>query len=142
LARKLSRHILRTTAQVAAFVSAPSWGENIMAQAKRSSESNVVRVDPKLNRPPQADESVPEALVPDVVRTTLHPSEPETAPGTQMAAPDRWQRIQQRAYEIALQRGFTPGAELNDWLQAEREIDGTSNDLSARQSAPEDQFTG
>jgi hypothetical protein len=110
-----------------------------MAQAKRSSVDNVVKVDPKLHRPPQADESVPEALVPDVVHTTLRRSEPDTAPGTQTAAPDRWQRIQQRAYEIAQARGFTPGAELNDWLQAEREIDG---DGSTRQAAPEDQFTG
>jgi hypothetical protein len=110
-----------------------------MAQAKRSSADNVVKVDPKLHRPPQADESVPEALVPDVVHTTLRRSEPETAPGTQVAAPDRWQRIQRRAYEIAQARGFTPGAELNDWLQAEREIDG---DGGTRQAAPQDQFTG
>lgn len=112
-----------------------------MAQAKRSSADNVVNVDPKLNRPQQADESVPEALVPDVVRTTLHRTdgEADTAPGTQSAAPDRWQRIQRRAYEIAQNRGFTPGAELNDWLQAEREIDG---DGGSRQAQPQDQFTG
>ena len=112
-----------------------------MAQAKRSSADNVVTVDPKLHRPPQADESVPEALVPDVVHTTLHRNEAEVAaPDTQIAAPDRWQRIQHRAYEIAQERGFTPGAELNDWLQAEREIDGEAG--SARQARPEDQFTG
>lgn len=112
-----------------------------MAQAKRSSADNVGKVDPKLNRPPQADESVPEAVVPDVVRTTLHRSDSEvdTAPGTQTAAPDRWQRIQQRAYEIAQNRGFTPGAELNDWLQAEREIDG---DGGSREAPRQDQFTG
>jgi len=109
-----------------------------MAQAKRSSADNVVKVDPRLNRPPQADESVPEALVPDVVHTTLQRKEPDVAPETQLAAPDRWQRIQQRAYEIAQERGFTPGAELNDWLQAEREIDGDG----ARRGRPEDQFTG
>lgn len=110
-----------------------------MAQAKRSSADNVVKVDPQLRRPQQADESVPEALVPDVVHTTLHRSEADTAPGTQTTAPDRWQRIQARAYEIAQERGFTPGAELNDWLQAEREIDG---DGGTRQAAPEAQFTG
>ncbi len=31
--------------------------------------------------------------------------------------------IAQRAYEIAKQRGFSPGHELDDWLQAEREIE-------------------
>jgi len=110
-----------------------------MGQAKRSSADNVVTVDPKLRRSPQADESVPEALVPDVVRTKLHRTEADTAPETQSAAPDRWQRIQHRAYEIAQKRGFTPGAELNDWLQAEREIDGESG---GTQAAPQDQFTG
>jgi hypothetical protein len=110
-----------------------------MAQAKRPSADNVVKVDPRLNRPPQADESVPEALVPDVVHTTLHRSDTDAAPGTQTAAPDRWQRIQSRAYEIAQERGFTPGAELNDWLQAEREIDG---DGTTRRARPEAQFTG
>ena len=117
-----------------------------MAHAKRSSADNVVEVDPKLNRPPQADESVPEALVPDVVHTNLHRSEAETAPGTQSAAPDRWQRIQRRAYEIAQERDFRPGAELNDWLQAEREVDGARVDPGSgggtRQAQPQDQFTG
>jgi len=111
-----------------------------MGQAKRSSADNVVKVDPQSKRPPQADESVPEALVPDVVHTKLHRSDADSAPDTQTAAPDRWQRIQQRAYEIAQERGFTPGAELNDWLQAEREIDG--NGGGTRQAQPQDQFTG
>jgi hypothetical protein len=109
-----------------------------MAQAKRSSTDDVLKVDPKLQRPRNAEESVPEALVPDVVHTNLHRSEGDAAAAdAQTAPPNRWQRIQQRAYEIAQERGFTPGAELNDWLQAEREVDG-----SARQARPEDQFTG
>jgi len=33
------------------------------------------------------------------------------------------ERIQQRAYEIAKRRGFAPGQEVEDWLQAEREIE-------------------
>jgi hypothetical protein len=32
-------------------------------------------------------------------------------------------RIARRAYELAARRGFTPGHELDDWLQAEREIE-------------------
>lgn len=108
-----------------------------MGQAKRTATDNVVKVDPKSQRPANADESVPEALVPDVVHTHLHRSEADSAADAQTASPDRWQRIQSRAYEIAQERGFTPGAELNDWLQAEREVDG-----EARQASPEDQFTG
>ena len=34
-------------------------------------------------------------------------------------------QIQQRAYELYEQRGRADGHELDDWLQAEREIKGT-----------------
>ena len=34
------------------------------------------------------------------------------------------EEIRQRAYEIYLERGGLPGDELDDWLQAERELDG------------------
>ena len=105
-----------------------------MGSAKRS-QDNVVKVDPQLQRPANADESVPEALVPDVVRTKLQRGDEDGAANTVHA--DRWQRIQHRAYEIAQERGFQPGAELHDWLQAEREIDA-----APRQTKPEDQFTG
>jgi len=32
------------------------------------------------------------------------------------------EEIRQRAYEIYLDRGAVPGFELDDWLQAEREL--------------------
>ena len=32
------------------------------------------------------------------------------------------QKIRDRAYQIYLQRGEQPGSELEDWLQAEREL--------------------
>jgi hypothetical protein len=32
------------------------------------------------------------------------------------------QQVRNRAYEIYLQRGGQPGYELEDWLQAEREL--------------------
>jgi hypothetical protein len=32
-------------------------------------------------------------------------------------------RIAARAYELARRRNFAPGGELDDWLQAEREIE-------------------
>jgi DUF2934 family protein len=32
------------------------------------------------------------------------------------------QEIRNRAYEVYLQRGAQPGYELEDWLQAEREL--------------------
>jgi hypothetical protein len=41
------------------------------------------------------------------------------------------QQIQQRAYELYDQRGRTDGQDLEDWLQAEREIKGTQTDATA-----------
>jgi Protein of unknown function (DUF2934) len=34
------------------------------------------------------------------------------------------EEIRLRAYEIYLERGSLPGNELDDWLKAERELDG------------------
>jgi hypothetical protein len=36
--------------------------------------------------------------------------------------PAREQEIRRRAYEIHLERGEEPGSDLEDWLQAEREL--------------------
>ena len=102
-----------------------------MHPARKSSSEPVVKIDPALNRPANADESVPEALVPDVVHTDVQRSAPDTQ--------TRWQRIARRAYELAQQRGFAPGAELSDWLQAEKQIDVADQQ---RQAAPENQLTG
>lgn len=94
---------------------------------------NVAKVDPKSQRPPNSEESTPETLVPDVIHTDLRPQ----SSGGQTSLQGRWVRIQQRAYQIAQQRGFSTGAELDDWLQAEIEIDGATVEES-----PEQQFTG
>jgi Protein of unknown function (DUF2934) len=37
--------------------------------------------------------------------------------------------IQERAYELFLKRGQQPGHELEDWLQAEREVKGSQEKL-------------
>ncbi len=49
-------------------------------------------------------------------------AEPQTASG-QMAPEQRQHLIAQAAYFIAERRGFAPGNELEDWLQAEAEIE-------------------
>ncbi len=103
-----------------------------MRPARKSFSEPVVKVDPSLHRPANADESVPEALVPDVVRTNVQQTTPETSQ-------TRWSRIARRAYELAQHRGFAPGAELSDWLQAEKEIDAADQQ---KQAAPENQITG
>jgi len=51
-----------------------------------------------------------------------------TQPGTAVEERERLlqstreQEIKNRAYEIYLQRGAQPGYEVEDWLQAEREL--------------------
>ena len=37
------------------------------------------------------------------------------------------EEIRLRAYEIYLERGSLPGTELDDWLQAEHELDGRAS---------------
>jgi Protein of unknown function (DUF2934) len=52
------------------------------------------------------------------------PTEPDTAAEEREGFLDspREQAIRNRAYEIYLQRGGQSGYELEDWLQAEREL--------------------
>ena len=50
-------------------------------------------------------------------------SGPGIAPRGVSLSPELAERIAQRAYEIAERRGFSPGHELDDWLEAEREVE-------------------
>jgi hypothetical protein len=104
-----------------------------MARNSRDRANGAIKADGKSavqrNRPPNADELSPETLISDA---PAHGDIPATSQGG-----DRQSRIAKRAYELAQRRGFTPGAELDDWLQAESEIDACP-----RPARPEDQFTG
>ena len=42
-------------------------------------------------------------------------------------ADGREERVRAAAYALAAERGFAPGREVDDWLQAERQIDGGGN---------------
>ena len=48
---------------------------------------------------------------------------PPAAPASNVSHEERERLIAERAYQLAAERGFAPGAELEDWLAAEREID-------------------
>lgn len=50
---------------------------------------------------------------------TVQPMPPATAPGE----PASKAMIEEAAYYRAEKRGFQPGNELDDWLEAEKEID-------------------
>jgi hypothetical protein len=67
-------------------------------------------------------------------RPVLRPDSPESKSDASASGPglmprgepvprEQAERIAKRAYEIAERRGFAPGYELDDWLQAEREIE-------------------
>jgi hypothetical protein len=47
------------------------------------------------------------------------------------SADSRAERIARVAYFRAQQRGFEPGLELEDWLAAEREVDGAADSPGA-----------
>ncbi len=57
---------------------------------------------------------------------------------------DREARIAEAAYWRSERRGFEPGHELEDWLEAEREIDGSGsqNDESARTQTSAERSSG
>jgi hypothetical protein len=51
----------------------------------------------------------------------IAPSAPRK-PKPKASSKPTYEQIQARAYEIFLRRSGTPGDELQDWLQAEREL--------------------
>jgi Protein of unknown function (DUF2934) len=51
--------------------------------------------------------------------TSVHPETREVS----VQNPARDEEIRVRAYEIYLERGQQPGHEVDDWLQAERELE-------------------
>lgn len=74
----------------------------------------------------QEAERAGEELTRSISGNTIERS--ELSPG----APDesRERQIREAAYRRAEQRGFAPGAELDDWLAAEREVNETSGGSS------------
>ena len=45
---------------------------------------------------------------------------------------DRRKRIAEAAYYRSERRGFAPGGEENDWLEAEKEVDRNQDDTKLR----------
>jgi hypothetical protein len=66
---------------------------------------------------------------PDETGENISSSEIETteAETTEALSSPSIELIQQRAYEIYLERGDAEGSEIEDWLQAERELGGTGS---------------
>ena len=100
-----------------------------------------IDLEKKLSRPksvdvelanPGADERIPSKTFQPVSPAASSSIDPSPFSGTVRAtdtstSESRAARIARIAYQRAEQRGFAPGAELEDWLAAEREIDGQSS---------------
>jgi len=69
-------------------------------------------------------------------KSDAFPSGPGVMPTSAELPPERRAEIAQRAYEIASRRGFREGEELQNWLQAEREIEAGP----VRSTAPDNPF--
>ncbi len=58
-------------------------------------------------------------------RTSRQSKQPSIEVGREQGSevnPAREQEVRRRAYELYLERGEEPGHDLQDWLQAEREL--------------------
>jgi hypothetical protein len=80
-------------------------------------------------------EKAPRTDVPES-KSDASASGPGITPRSARLSPHRSARIAERAYELATRRGFSPGHELEDWLQAEREIEAGP----ARSTPPDNPF--
>lgn len=56
--------------------------------------------------------------------TELQATSTQAEAGVSVKNSARDEEIRHRAYEIYLERGQQPGRELDDWLQAQRELEG------------------
>ena len=76
-----------------------------------------------------ADQQQPIPAMPGLSREEIEAEDDEPTEvrlhGSLQPLSGRDERIAARAYQLAAERGFEPGHELDDWLAAEREIDQT-----------------
>jgi hypothetical protein len=75
-------------------------------------------------RAPAAQSSVEPASAATASKTNI-PAKPDGAAAGALAipAPTRETMIREAAYFLSEHRGFAPGAELEDWFAAERDVD-------------------
>ena len=57
-----------------------------------------------------------------IIKTATKTSKPDTS-SINIAPEERWKIIAITAYHKAEKRGFAPGGELQDWDEAEKEVD-------------------
>jgi len=77
---------------------------------------------PRTTAPATTTTSAPVITMPEPKPTIV---ERKSFPGTQVA--DLESQIRERAYELYVERGRTPGSENDDWLRAEQEVRARQN---------------
>lgn len=75
----------------------------------------------------------------NIIQHYAETSSPDEA-GRPINPPDNRARIAELAYYKAEKRGFEPGHELEDWLEAEREFASLENKNSIADESPRTKF--
>jgi len=68
-------------------------------------------------------------------KVTTLPAPPATEKAVRTASRPTEQQIASRAHQIFLERGGAPGSDLDDWLQAERELSAAATSHDAPRPA-------
>jgi hypothetical protein len=76
-----------------------------------------------INNRATKEEEMSMSSQPKRIETQAASTQAETG-GVPVGSVTNDEKIRLRAYDIYLERGGTPGLELDDWLQAERELQG------------------
>ena len=88
-----------------------------MSKAKQAPASSAGRKAPPKNKVAR------KKAVGKKVSGKTAPTEETRLPKTDIAHEERWKMICIAAYHRAEKRGFVPGYELEDWIEAEKAID-------------------
>ena len=75
-------------------------------------------------KPPAAPKKrVTKAKAPRVKRAATRTTSAKRAPSLAVSPEERWRMVAVAAYHKAEKRGFAAGGALDDWLDAEREVE-------------------
>jgi hypothetical protein len=94
------------------------------ASAKKVSKKPAVsaKVAPAKKATKKTSIKPKEATVKKVAKRSTTTTKPQTS-SINITSEERWKMIAIAAYHKAEQRGFAPGGEMQDWAEAEKEVD-------------------
>jgi Protein of unknown function (DUF2934) len=89
--------------------------------AKSSKSTSAARPSPNRRRAERTQPSKVNDSAAELETVTARPAARAAASGNGEWTPP-WDEVARRAYEIFLQRGSAPGRDVEDWLEAERQV--------------------